>query len=69
MRVGDLLEWLAAAALVAAAYLWQHSIPLGLLAAFACLAYFAQCYGKTPFPRPKLPTIKLPKLRKRAEKR
>lgn len=48
MRVGNLLEVLAALCLVAASYLWLGA-PLALLAAALCLVYFAQCYAATPF--------------------
>jgi hypothetical protein len=57
LRVGDVLEWLAAAALVAAAYLWHHQPAPAFLAAFLVLAYLAQSYGATP--------IRLPKLRRK----
>lgn len=45
MRLGDLLEWLAAIALVAAAYLWHHSLPQAFVVAAICLFYLGQCYG------------------------
>ncbi len=46
MRVGDLLEWCAAALFVAAAYLAWGVAP-ALAVAGACLAYLAQCYDAT----------------------
>lgn len=54
MRVGDLLEWIAASAFVAAAYLWQRSIPLALVVGAACCVYFGQCYGTSSLPRIRL---------------
>lgn len=48
--VGDILEWLAACLLVAAAY-FGVGTALALAAGGLCLAYFAQCYGATPLPR------------------
>lgn len=56
MRLGDLLEWLAAAALIAAAYRW-HGVTLALVAGAVCLFYLAQCYDATlkrPRRRPKV---------------
>lgn len=52
MRSDDLLEWLAAAAFIAAGYLFV-GLTLALLVAGACLAYFAQCYN-APLPKPRL---------------
>ncbi len=43
LTVGDLLEWLAALAFVAAA--WKGvGVALALAVAGGCLVYFAQCY-------------------------
>jgi hypothetical protein len=50
MRVGDILEWLGAAALVAAAFIWSGTI-LALAVTGVALAYFAQCYDATPLRR------------------
>lgn len=58
MRVGDVLEIVAAACFTAAAYLWAGAPP-ALIVAGACLAYLAQCYGTHRFPR-----IHVPKLAK-----
>lgn len=58
MRLGDVLEWLAAGALVAAGYLWKHSIPLALVIAAVGLAYFGQCYGAQKLSIPKFWTRK-----------
>lgn len=44
MRLGDILEWVAAGCLVAAAALWSGLI-LALAVGGVCLAYFAQCYS------------------------
>lgn len=52
MSVGDLLEWLAASALVAAAFIWSGSV-LALAVAAVCLAYFGQCYSGNRFGRRK----------------
>lgn len=43
MRLGDLLEWLSIAALIAAAYLWS-GIVLALAVAAGGLFYVAQNY-------------------------
>lgn len=56
MTFGDLLEWIAAAALTFGIYLLAGRAGAAISAA-ACLTYFAQCYGAT--------TISLPKRRKR----
>lgn len=53
MRLGDVLEWVAAACLIGAAYLWQ-GIPLALLAASVALAYLAQVEAETPLRKPRL---------------
>lgn len=45
MRVGDILEWLAGAALVAAAYLATGLAWPPLVAAGIVLAYEAQCHA------------------------
>jgi hypothetical protein len=50
MTIGDLLEWVAAAALVTAAYLWSGTV-LALAVGGACLAYFAQVYAGAPLRR------------------
>lgn len=64
MRVGDLLEWLAAAAFVAGAFLATHRIWPALLAAGVCLAYLAQCHAQQAIPKPRL-RLRLPaRLRK-----
>ena len=42
--LGDVLEWLAGACLVVAAYLWAGTAP-ALAAAFLVLFYEAQCYA------------------------
>lgn len=43
MTVGDVLEWLAAAAVAAAAFLWAGPV-LALVVLGVVLAYEAQCY-------------------------
>ena len=57
MTVGDILEWVAAACLVTAAYMLASSVLSGgavagvmasLVAAAGCLGYFAQCHADTP---------------------
>lgn len=58
MRSDDILEWLAAACLVAAGYLIGsgepgrlfHGLRVALLIAGVCLIYFAQCYD-APIPK------------------
>ena len=52
--VGDILEWLAGACLVAAAWCWGGYM-LGLLAIAICLGYFAQVYDSPSAPTPPLP--------------
>ena len=59
MRVGDLLEWLAAAAFVAAGYIEFNSIPLALAIFGVCLVYFAQLFATTEFPRVRLPRFRV----------
>jgi hypothetical protein len=49
VRVGDILEWLACAALVYAAYLWSGR-SMAALATAACLGYLAQCYSGRVLP-------------------
>jgi hypothetical protein len=44
MTVGDLLEWIAAAALVCAAALWSGPV-LALAVGALCLGYLAQVYS------------------------
>lgn len=67
MRVGDLLEWLAAAALSVATYLATARAWPALIVVGCCLAYFAQCHAATPFPRLRV-RVKMPRLRgKRAK--
>ena len=61
MRLGDLFEWIAAAAFVTAGYLWLHSVALALLIFGVCLGYFAQCHATTELPRVRLP--KVPRVR------
>ena len=60
MPVGDILEWLAAALLVTAAYLWSGLV-LALGVAGFCLAYEAQCLASTrlalPSRRPKVSAL------------
>ncbi len=51
MRVGDILEWLAAAALIAAGYLYA-GLPMGLVGFAMAMAYFAQLYD-LPLPHRK----------------
>ena len=53
MKLGDLLEWLAGAALTNGVYVLAGRAGAAISCA-ACLAYFAQCYGATrlPFGRP-----------------
>jgi hypothetical protein len=53
MYLGDFLEWLAAAALVTAAFLWSGLI-LALAVAGVWLAYFAQCHDGTKLVLPRL---------------
>lgn len=48
MRVGDLIEWIAATAFTAAAYLATHLAWPSLIVAGVCLAYFAQCWASHP---------------------
>ena len=57
MKVGDLLEWIAAAAFVVAGYLWLHSIALALAILGVCLVYFGQCLASTELPRLRRPQI------------
>lgn len=66
MKVGDILEWFAGTAFVAAAYLATHRAWPAVVVAAAVLVYEAQCYSDSKIPRPKLP--KLPKLPKRRRK-
>ncbi len=57
LGLGDIIEWLAAAALIAGASVWA-GWALGLVALAICLGYFAQCYD-APLPkfrRPRRPT-------------
>lgn len=60
MRIGDVLEWLAAAALTYAAFLLGGLASARVATAAAaitvaiCLAYLGQCYGATPI---RLPTL------------
>ena len=58
MRVGDTLEWLAAAAFVAAGYIEFKSIPLALTIFGIALVYFAQCLATAEIPRPRLPKLR-----------
>lgn len=51
LRVGDILEWLAASALVAAGYLYA-GLPMALLGLAIALGYFAQLYD-LPLPHRK----------------
>lgn len=53
MHVGDILEWLAAAALAAGGYLATSRVWVALVVLGACLFYFAQGYATTPLRRPK----------------
>jgi hypothetical protein len=55
VTIGDVLEWLAAACLVAAAYLWSGWV-LTLAVAGVSLAYFAQVYDRAPKPQ-KVPEL------------
>ncbi len=50
MNIGDLLEWAGATCLVAAAYLFFHTVDMAtaLVVAGICLAYLAQCYADRP---------------------
>lgn len=59
MRLGDLFEWIAAAAFVTAGYLWLHSIALALLIFGISLVYFGQCHATTELPRVRLPRVRL----------
>lgn len=61
MRVGDVLEWLAAAAFITAAYLWHGVIP-AVLVAGVFLAYEAQCYSEHTI------TIRPPRIKRRPDK-
>ena len=54
LAIGEAFEWLAAAAFVAAAYLWHRWIPLALLAFAVCLYYFGQCYATSHLHLPKI---------------
>ena len=58
-RVGDLFEWIAASGFVAAGYIQTHSLPLALTVGAVALAYFAQCYAASEFPRPRLPKLRV----------
>lgn len=51
MRVGDVLEWLAAVCLVLGAYLGSGRLWPALLVAAVCLLYEAQCLAQMPLPR------------------
>lgn len=51
MRVGDILEWLAGAAIVVAVYLATGLAWPPLVAAGFVLAYEAQCWAGHPLPR------------------
>ena len=62
MRVGDLLEWFAAAAFIAAAYLATNLAWPSVLVAALALTYFAQCYADQSIKRPR------PRLRSRLVK-
>lgn len=53
MRVGDILEWLAAAAFTVGAYLATHHPWPAVLVGGLALAYEAQCYATATFSRPK----------------
>lgn len=50
MSVGDLLEWIAACMLVAAAYLWL-GLPSALIAGVVSLFYLAQNLANVPLRR------------------
>jgi hypothetical protein len=64
MSVGDVLEWLAGAGAVTAAYLGTHRVWVAFAAAAVVLAWEAQCYGQARFslPRLKFPSFRLPRL-------
>lgn len=59
MRVGDVLEWIAAACLVASSVLATNLAWVGLLTGGVCLAYFAQCHAQQAVPKPRLPRLRL----------
>lgn len=50
MSLGDLLEWLAAALLATAAFLW-FGLPAALATAAAALFYLAQVHDDVPLRR------------------
>ena len=47
MTLGEILEWFAAVALVAAAFI-GCGLALALATTGVCLAYFAQCHSSRP---------------------
>ena len=57
LKVGDLLEWTAAGAFVAAGYIQYRSLPLALTVGGVAFAYFAQCLASREIPRPRLPRV------------
>lgn len=66
MKVGDLLEWLAAACFVAGAYLASHRSWVAVLVGGVCLAYFAQCHAQQAVPKPR---VSVPRVRVRLPRR
>jgi hypothetical protein len=66
MRLGDLLEIVAAACLTAAAYL-AWGLPAALLVAGVALAYEGQCFGSHPLPKIKLPKVRLLRRKRNAD--
>lgn len=51
MRIGDLLEFIAAGCLIAAAVLATHLAWPGLCVAGVAFAYFGQCWASHPVPQ------------------
>jgi hypothetical protein len=54
VRVGDVLEWLAAVLLVAGAYCATGMAWPSMLTAAVCLLYLAQCYANQKVALPKV---------------
>lgn len=54
MRVGDVLEWVAGALGVTAAYVGSHQAWAAFATGAVVVFYQAQCYAKHGFPWPQL---------------
>ena len=63
IRVGDCFEWIAFGAFVTAAYLQYVSIPLALAVFGVGLVYEAQCLATAELRWPKLPKVRLSKVK------